>query len=377
MFVKELSLRDFRSYEQVAVAFDAGTSTLIGSNGQGKTNLIEAIAYVATLGSHRVATDAPLIRSGAEQASVRVVVSHEARDIELQVDIAAQRANRAWVQRNPVKRPRDLLGYCNVVVFAPEDLALVKGDPSDRRHFLDTTLVALRPQLAAVRADLDRVLKQRNALLKTAQHAARRSTVEVMHTLDAWDAQFARLAAELVLERLALIEALQPHAAEHYHRVSDDRGPLAMRYECSLADAPEERDVARWEEAYRATLAARRNDEIDRGISLVGPHRDELRLTIRDLPVKGYASHGESWSAALTLRLAAFELLRRDRPGGDPVLILDDVFAELDARRRTRLAEFAHAAEQTLVTAAVPEDVPAMLTGARYTVANGGVRRDG
>ena len=377
MFVRELSLRDFRSYEQVSVEFDAGISTLIGSNGQGKTNLVEAIAYIATLGSHRVATDAPLIRSGATQASVRVVVSHDERELELQVDIDAQRPNRALLQRNPVKRPRDILGYCNVVVFAPEDLALVKGDPSDRRHFLDATLIALRPKLAATRSDLDRVLKQRNALLKTAQHAARRSTVEVMHTLDAWDAQFARLSAQLVIERLALIEALQPHSLEHYRRVSDDRGPFDMRYECSLPDAPEDRDQDRWESAYREALAARRSDEIDRGISLVGPHRDELRLMIRDLPVKGYASHGESWSAALTLRLAAFELLRADRSGGDPVLILDDVFAELDARRRARLAEFASAAEQTIVTAAVEEDVPAALSGRRYIVANGGVRRDG
>lgn len=375
MHVRELSLRDFRSYEQVQVAFDAGVSTFVGSNGQGKTNLVEALAYMATLGSHRVATDAPLIRRGASSAAIRVVVTHSDRDVELQIEIDTQRPNRAFVNRSPMKRPRDILGYCNVVVFAPEDLMLVKGDPSDRRHFLDQALIALSPRLAATRSDLDRVLKQRNALLKTAQHAARRSAAEVMHTLDAWDAQFAKLGAEIVLQRLALVDALQPHAREHYQRVSDDRGPFDMKYECSLTDPPAEREESQWESAYLAALAARRNDEIERGVSLVGPHRDELSLHIRDLPVKGYASHGESWSAALTLRLATFELLRRDRSGGDPVLILDDVFAELDTRRRSRLAEYAHAAEQTIITAAVPDDVPSSLRGARYEVANGGVHR--
>ena len=375
MFVKECSLRDFRSYEQVTVSFPAGVSALIGSNGQGKTNLVEAIAYVATLGSHRVATDAPLIRRGATSAAIKVVASHDERDIELQVEIDAQRPNRAFLNRSPLKRPRDLLGYLNVVVFAPEDLSLVKGDPSDRRHFLDQTLIARSPRLAGVRSDLDRVLKQRNALLKTAQHAARRSASDVMHTLDAWDAQFARLSAQLVLQRRALVDDLLPHAVDHYALVSDDRGPFAMQYECSLPEQPVGVDEAEWEQAYLDALAARRHDEIERGITLVGPQRDELALSVRDLPVKGYASHGESWSAALTLRLAAFELLRLDRAGGDPVLILDDVFAELDARRRRRLAEFAHRAEQTIVTAAVADDVPEQLAGAHFDVSGGTVTR--
>lgn len=375
MFVKECSLRDFRSYEQVTVSFPAGVSALIGSNGQGKTNLVEAIAYVATLGSHRVATDAPLIRRGATSAAIKVVASHDERDIELQVEIDAQRPNRAFLNRSPLKRPRDLLGYLNVVVFAPEDLSLVKGDPSDRRHFLDQTLIARSPRLAGVRSDLDRVLKQRNALLKTAQHAARRSASDVMHTLDAWDAQFARLSAQLVLQRRALVDDLLPHAVDHYALVSDDRGPFAMQYECSLPEQPAGVDEAEWEQAYLDALAARRHDEIERGITLVGPQRDELAISVRELPVKGYASHGESWSAALTLRLAAFELLRQDRAGGDPILILDDVFAELDARRRRRLAEFAHRAEQTIVTAAVADDVPEQLAGAHFDVGGGTVTR--
>lgn len=377
MYVKELALRNFRSYEQVTVEFTPGVSALVGSNGQGKTNLVEAIGYVATLGSHRVATDAPLIRRGAEEATIKVVVAHGDREIELEIELVAGKANRAKLNGSPVKRPRDILGYLNVVVFAPEDLALVKGDPSDRRHFLDQTLVALTPRLAGTRSDLDRVLKQRNALLKTAQHAARRSTADVMRTLDAWDAQFANLSAQLVLERMGLVDALLPYSESLYQQVSDDRGPFEMRYECSLPDAPDDRSVETWEAKYLEALAQRRNDEIERGITLVGPHRDELQIDIRGLPVKGYASHGESWSAALTLRLASFELLRHDRPGGDPVLILDDVFAELDARRRRRLVELTTSAEQTLVTAAVAEDVPEQLDGARFDVGAGEVGRVG
>ena len=375
MHVKECSLRDFRSYSQVTVALAPGISVFVGSNGQGKTNLVEAIAYLATLGSHRVATDAPLVRSGAETAAVRAVVSHAGRDVELEVEIVPQKSNRAKVNRAPCKRPRDLLGYLNAVVFAPEDLALVKGDPSERRHFLDQTLIGLAPRLAGVRADFDRVLKQRNALLKTAQMTSRQRSADVMRTIDVWDGQFAALGAELVTQRLQLVHDLQPLVDRLYEVVSDDRGPFAIEYRSSLSDTPSTVDVTTWEDAYLSALTERRNDEIDRGITLVGPHRDDLECTLRGLPVKGYASHGESWSAALTLKLATFELLRRDRPGGDPVLILDDVFAELDAKRRARLIEIARSAEQTLVTAAVAEDVPAELDGAHFEVQSGEVRR--
>ena len=375
MYVKECSLRDFRSYEQVSVTLQPGISVFVGSNGQGKTNLVEAIAYVATLGSHRVATDAPLVRNGADTASVRVVVTHDERDIELDIEIVPQKSNRAKINRSPLKRPRDLLGYLNTVVFAPEDLALVKGDPSERRHFLDQTLIAMSPRLAGVRADFDRVLKQRNALLKTAQFASRGNSAEVMRTLDVWDGQFATLSAELVTQRLRIVHDLQPLVDRLYEVVSDDRGPFAIEYRASLPEFPTTTEAASWEAAYLDALAHRRHDEIERGITLVGPHRDDLECTLRGLPVKGYASHGESWSVALTLRLATFELLRRDRPGGDPILILDDVFAELDARRRARLIEIAQSAEQTLVTAAVAEDVPSECIGARYDVRGGEVHR--
>ena len=375
MYVKELSLRNFRSYEQVSVSLTPGVSALVGSNGQGKTNLVEAINYVATLSSHRVSTDAPLIRTGCDEATIRVVAAHDDREIELEIDLVAGKANRARYNGSPLKRPRDLLGYLQAVVFAPEDLALVKGDPSFRRYFLDQTLIALSPRLAGTRSDLDRVLKQRNALLKTAQHAARRSTTDVMRTLDAWDAQFANLSAQLVVERLNLVDALLPFTQSLYTQVSDDRGPFEMRYECSLSDSPSDRTVEEWESSYLRALSERRHDEIERGVTLVGPHRDDLAIDVKNLPVKGYASHGESWSAALTLRLASFELLRRDRAGGDPILILDDVFAELDSRRRRRLVELTKTAEQTLVTAAVAEDVPPELDGVRFEVNAGMVSR--
>lgn len=377
MYVKELSLRNFRSYDQVTVEFPVGVSILIGSNGQGKTNLVEAIGYLATLGSHRVATDAPLIKQGSTEATVKVVAAHGDRELSLEVDIVQGKPNRARFNGSPMQRPRDLLGYLNAVVFAPEDLALVKGDPSDRRQFLDQTLIALTPRLAGTRSDLDRVLKQRNALLKTAQHAAKRSTADVMRTLDAWDAQFANLSAQLVIERCKLVNALVPYAHDLYEQVSDDRGPFEMRYECSLPDAPSEYETELWERQYLQALNDRRQDEIERGITLVGPHRDDLQIDVRGLPVKGYASHGESWSAALTLRLASFELLRHDRPGGDPILILDDVFAELDSKRRKRLVELTNTAEQTLVTAAVAADVPPELNGVRFDVGNGEVHRVG
>lgn len=377
MYVKELTLSNFRSYEQVTVQFPAGVSALVGSNGQGKTNLVEAIGYIATLGSHRVAGDAPLIKQGHDVAQIKVIASHAEREITLEIDIINGRPNRAALNGSPLKRPRDLLGYLNVVVFAPEDLALVKGDPSERRNFLDHTLTALTPRFAGTRSDLDRVLKQRNALLKTAQHAARRSTTDVMRTLDAWDAQFAILSAQLVIERRQLVASLMPFTHELYQQVSDDRGPFEMRYECSLPNPPTNDDLSMWESAYLDALRDRRQDEIDRGLTLVGPHRDDLHIDVRGLPVKGYASHGESWSAALTLRLASFELLRRDRPGGDPILILDDVFAELDSKRRRRLVELTTTAEQTIVTAAVAEDVPSELGGDRFEVGNGEVRHVG
>jgi DNA replication and repair protein RecF len=373
MHVRHLSVTDFRSYAGAELALEPGITALVGPNGQGKTNLVEALGYLATLGSHRVATDAPLVRSGAERAVVRGAVVRDGRETKVEVEITPGRANRARLGGAPVPRPREILGTLRTVLFAPEDLAIVKGDPSERRRFLDDLLVARSPRYAAVRADYDRVLKQRNALLKTAG-AARRAGGSALRTLDVWDAHLATAGAALLAGRLELTEALRPLVDKSYAAVSRGGATAGLSYTSALPDdslASGDRDVLA--AALAAAVAAQRDAELDRGVTLVGPHRDELTLTLGDLPAKGYASHGESWSIALSLRLAAYDLLRAD--GGEPVLVLDDVFAELDDGRRRQLAELVAPAEQVLVTAAVVSDVPETLSGARFDVAAGEVVR--
>jgi len=378
MHVRHLSLTDFRSYEAAELELTPGVTALVGPNGQGKTNLVEALGYLATLGSHRVALDAPLVRSGAERAVVRAVVVRDDRDLTVEVEITPGKANRARLGGAPVPRAREILGTVRTVLFAPEDLAIVKGDPSERRRYLDELLVARFPRYAAVRADYDRVLKQRNALLKTAS-AARRQARSVqgssaLRTLDVWDAHLATAGAALLAGRHELVEALRPLLDKAYTAVSRGGGPAGMTYKSSLDDdvvATSDRDLLA--AALGSAIAAVRDQELDRGVTLVGPHRDDLVLTLGDLPAKGYASHGESWSVALALRLGAYDLLRAD--GGDPVLILDDVFAELDDSRREQLADLVAPAEQVLITAAVAGDVPASLAGARFDVAGGAVTR--
>ncbi|MGZ4591978.1 MAG: DNA replication/repair protein RecF [Actinomycetes bacterium] len=376
MRLTHLSLRDFRSYAEVELPLDAGVTALVGPNGQGKTNLVEAVGYLATLGSHRVAQDAPLVRLGAERAVVRGNVVRDDRALLLEVEITPGRANRARVNRAPVPRPREVLGILRTVLFAPEDLALVKGDPSERRRFLDDLLVVRTPRLAGVRADYDRVLRQRNALLKSSGAAIRAGKGD-LRTLEVWDAHLCTTGAELLAARLDLVDALRPLVDKSYDAVADSGGPAALDYKSSLgADVPLVPDRDLLAAAMLNEIAGVRRNELDRGISLVGPHRDDLVLKLGPLPAKGYASHGESWSFALALRLAAYDLLRGDTDeGGEPVLILDDVFAELDSRRRERLAGLVAGAEQVLVTAAVAADVPEALTGARVDVMAGEVRR--
>ncbi|HET7734972.1 MAG TPA: DNA replication/repair protein RecF [Nocardioidaceae bacterium] len=373
MHVTHLSLHDFRSYDTVDVELGPGVTAFIGRNGQGKTNLVEAIDYLSKLGSHRIATDAPLVRQHCEQAVVRANVARDDRVALVEIEINPGRSNRARVNKAPLPRARELLGLVRTVVFSPEDLALVKGDPSERRRFLDELLVLQAPRYAGVRADYDRVLKQRNALLKTARQNRRgRPDEHFESTLAVWNGQLARVGAELLAARLTLVDQLAPLVAAAYAEVAPESGAASLAYQPSfelpLALAPT-RDVltAALEEA----LDARRADEVERGVSLVGPHRDELLLGLGTLPVKGYASHGESWSFALALRLASYDLLRAG--GDDPILILDDVFAELDTDRRDRLASRVAGAEQVLVTAAVPADVPVELLGARFDVAHGKV----
>ncbi|MCY7395937.1 MAG: DNA replication/repair protein RecF [Nocardioides sp.] len=388
MYVSHLTLHDFRSYPSVDVALEPGVTAFVGRNGQGKTNLVEAVDYLSRLRSHRVASDAPLVRAGAEQAVVRAAVVKDGRTAVLEVELNPGRANRARVNRSPLPRPRELIGLVRTVVFSPEDLTLVKGDPSERRHFLDDLLVLRTPRLAGLKADYDRVLKQRNSLLKTAGSARRggSSQESALATLDVWDDHLARLGSELLAARLSLVEELRPYVGKAYATVargaSRDDADIGYRASFALPDDPTDRAVL--SETMLSAVVARRKDELDRGISLVGPHRDELLLTLGHgaapaspsdrLPVKGYASHGESWSFALALRLASYDLLRAD--GDDPILILDDVFAELDTERREQLAELVAGAEQVLVTAAVAADVPAALAGARFVVGGGQVRRD-
>jgi DNA replication and repair protein RecF len=378
MHVTHLSLVDFRSYEAVELALDGGVTALIGPNGQGKTNLVEAIGYVASHSSHRVSTDAPLIRSGASRAVVRCAIARDDRTALIELEIVPAGSNRARINRSPVTRPREALGVLRTVLFAPEDLAVVKGDPDGRRRFLDELLIARSPRFAGVRADYDRVLRQRNALLKTAGATIRAGRGDV-RTLDVWDAHLATAGAELLAGRLRLVRELSPLVAKAYAAVSQGQGDAATDYRSSLGDdinatGTVDRELlqARMLEA----LAKTRPAELERGISLVGPHRDDLVLTLGGLPARGYASHGESWSFALALRLASYDLLCAD--GGaesEPVLILDDVFAELDVGRRQRLAELVAGAEQVIVTAAVAADVPEALNGARIDVMAGRVTR--
>ena len=373
MYARRVELTDFRSYERVAVDLDPGVAVLVGQNGVGKTNLIEALGYVATLDSYRVATDAPLVRVGAASAVIRCEIVHDGRELLVELEIVPGRANRARLNRSPVRRPREVLGALRLVLFAPEDLELVRGDPSERRRYLDDLLVARQPRFAGVRADYDRVVKQRNALLRTAYLTRKVGGTrgQDLSTLAVWDQHLARHGAELLAGRLELVAALGPHLTKAYDAVAAGRTSASITYSSRLGTVPADRTVL--EEALLASLAERRPAEIERGVTLVGPHRDDLTLTLGDLPAKGYASHGESWSFALALRLAAYDLLRSD--GIEPVLVLDDVFAELDAGRRDRLAALVSDATQLLVTCAVPEDVPAALWGARYDVGVGTVTR--
>ena len=393
MYVRHLQVNDFRSWPLADLELEPGITVLVGSNGQGKTNLVEAIGYVATLGSHRVSNDAPLVRYGAGRAVVRAAVVNNGRELLVELEITPGKANRARINRGAAGKPRDVLGILRTVLFAPEDLAIVRGDPGERRRFMDELLVSRQPRYAGIRSDYERVLKQRSALLKSAGAARRGGAKADLSTLAVWDGHLARYGAELLAGRLALVSSLAPHVTSGYANVAatDDAstpsGRVAdLRYRSSLGEslperygvpgAPEvpwEEAVPELEAALLAELERARPQEIERGVSLVGPHRDDLDLLLGELPAKGYASHGESWSFVLALRLASYHLLTED--GAEPVLILDDVFAELDRRRRARLAELVSGAEQVLVTAAVAEDVPPELSGARFDVREGEVHR--
>ncbi|MEV8240278.1 DNA replication/repair protein RecF [Microbacterium testaceum] len=362
MIVEQLGLRDFRNYAEVDVSLATGANVFVGRNGQGKTNLVEAVAYLATLGSHRVSSDAPMVKDGADAAIVRARLAHGERNVLLELQLNRQGSNRARVNGVNV-RTAELPRYAQVILFAPEDLQIVRGDPSARRRFADQLTVQRSPRMAAVVADYDRVLRQRTALLKSAR--ARGVRGDALGTLDVWDDKLVTLGTELIEARLALASDLSEPVARAYAAIAGADHEPRLEWALSVGGGdPEEGEAATPASAgpladqFRAALAARRSAELERGLTLVGPHRDDLVLRVRNLPVKGYASHGESWSVALALRLASAEILRAESRLGDPVLILDDVFAELDAGRRARLAELVGGYEQVIVTSAVEEDVP-------------------
>jgi len=383
MFVDYLQLADFRSYEAVDVSLGAGVRIFVGANGQGKTNLVEAIEYLSTLSSHRVSSDQPLVRAGAERAVVRARVQAglgDSRQLQLELEITPGKANRAQLNRSPLRRARELVGVLRTVVFAPDDLSIVKGDPSERRRFLDDLVVSRWPRLAAVRADYERALRQRNTLLKSLGGRVRgpNTSQEVESTLHVWDTHLADAGGDLLQARLTTLADLAPHVHKAYAEIAPTNNDATAEYKASVdvsgltsGHGAARADLA---QAMLHAMSNLRSEEIARGLSLVGPHRDDITLTLGMLPARGYASHGESWSFALALKLGSFSLLRAD--GIEPILVLDDVFAELDTTRRERLAAAVSAAEQVLVTAAVSDDVPEILRGRRYSVSGGQVTPD-
>ena len=380
MLVRHLTLSHFRNHTATDLALQPGVNLLVGFNGQGKTNFVEAIAYLATLSSHRVAGYQPLIQHDQPQAIIRALVSHEDRDVLVELELNRDSPNRARINKSDSKRVRDVLGVVHTVVFAPEDLDIVKKDPSNRRAFIDELVVQVWPRFAGVYSDYDRVLKQRNTLLRTARQTGTRGNA--LSTLDAWDDQMVRLGSEIVNARLDLIERLRPFLTKAYQDIAISNNEPTVMVRSSLVgaqvlDEDEELPYLSFTERsavetmYREKLASVRSKELERGITLIGPHRDDLVLLLGGKAAKLYASHGESWSYALALRLASMQLLREETRTGDPILILDDVFAELDAGRRTRLAELVADNEQVLITAAVAEDVPVSLNAKQFKVENG------
>nr|WP_206038292.1 DNA replication/repair protein RecF [Rhodococcus sp. HNM0569] len=377
-----MTLRDFRSWDTLALELTPGCTVFVGPNGHGKTNIVEAVGYLSTLSSHRVSSDAPLIRAGTEQAVASATVVNAGRELTVEVELNDGKANRARINRSPCRRTREILGVLRTVTFSPEDLALVRGEPGERRRFLDELATSLRPATAGIRADYDKVVRQRSALLKSAAGALRRGSrsdegASALATLDVWDAHLAQHGAHLLAERLSAVHRLAPHVSEAYRSIAPQSRPAYIRYRSTLAGVvpdefldparePEGGDVDLLIDAFHVELSRMRSREIERGTSLVGPHRDDLELHLGDGPAKGFASHGESWSYALSLRLGSFALMRTD--GSDPVLVLDDVFAELDRTRRAALATVAADAEQVLITAAVADDIPAELRATRFAV---------
>lgn len=384
MHVKHLTLSNFRNYETVELPLSTGVNLLVGKNGQGKTNLAEAIFFAATLSSHRVSGYLPLIRQGENKAIVRVLARFEDRENLLELELNAETPNRARINKSDTPRIRDILGYVNAVIFSPEDLDIVKRDPANRRAFIDELIVQLSPRMSAVYSDYERVLKQRNTLLRTAKNMS--SSSSGLSTLDSWDQSLVKIGSEIIATRFDVAQRIAPYLSDAYAAIADEKNDTSIQLKSSLISNDSETDgtsaqlltgdKSEIEELYRSRLALLRNKEIERGITLVGPHRDDLLLLLGTLPAKGYISHGESWSYALALKLASASLIRKDARAGDPILILDDVFAELDSTRRSRLANLISHNEQVIITAAVAEDVPSELRATRFKVTSGSLEAE-
>lgn len=384
MHVKHLTLSNFRNYTTAELPLNLGVNLLVGKNGQGKTNLAEAIFYCATLTSHRVSGYLPLIRQSQTQAIIRLLAAFEDRENLLELELNTDGANRARVNKSDISRIRDVLGYVNAVIFSPEDLDIVKRDPANRRAFIDELLIQLTPRLAGVYSDYERVLKQRNTLLRTSKNLPANSPG--LSTLDSWDESLVKIGSEIIASRHEIIQRMIPHLKDAYAAIADEKNDPNISVRSSLLAKSivepelevdgvylETNNREEIEELFKAKLAEVRPKELERGVTLVGPHRDDLVLFLGTLPAKGYISHGESWSYALALKLASAALLRKDSRAGDPVLILDDVFAELDLIRRSRLANLIADNEQVIITAAVAEDVPSELKASRFAVLAGTV----
>jgi DNA replication and repair protein RecF len=384
MHVKHLTLSNFRNYETVELPLSTGVNLLVGKNGQGKTNLAEAIFFAATLSSHRVSGYLPLIRQGESKAIVRVLARFEDRENLLELELNTESPNRARINKSDTPRIRDILGYVNAVIFSPEDLDIVKRDPANRRDFIDELIVQLSPRMSAVYSDYERVLKQRNTLLRTAKNMSASSSG--LSTLDSWDQSLVKIGSEIIATRFDVVQRIAPFLSDAYAAIADEKNDPSIQLKSSVISNDSETDglsaqlltgdKTEIEQLYRSRLALVRSKEIERGITLVGPHRDDLLLLLGSLPAKGYISHGESWSYALALKLASASLIRKDARAGDPILILDDVFAELDSTRRSRLAELISHNEQVIITAAVAEDVPSELRATKFKVTSGSLEAE-
>lgn len=372
MWVSGLRLSHFRNHSSTSLELTPGVTTFLGPNGQGKTNIVESLVYLSQLSSHRASTDEALVQQGNPQAELRASVRHQGRQVDLGLTLRGSGSNRGTVNGQPVSLA-EMSSWLKVVIFAPEDMALVRGEPSVRRRLLDLALTGLSPRYRAVLSEYERVVRQKNTLLKSIRHH-RGSNAET-DTLAIWNDSLARLGADISWGRLELVEQWSPLTNQAYQSIAPGNAlQISVDWsDSNWTDADPPSSVEDIVERYRASLDRVQLDERDRGMSLVGPHRDDLALLLNDLPARTHASQGEAWSVALSLRMALAELLRIHSQSGDPVIILDDVFSELDGHRRQALAHTVSGYEQVLITAAVADDVPSELSGQRYLVDQGQV----